>query len=247
MIGWLVFWVNPWAVIKQHHLLIADRAVAHLVRMLMPGKFQMSQDGRYLIYIEKQHGQHKERVFLVQTDKNKTGTIKQTVVLAHSAYIAPDQFFVLGQGYRYTGVQGQNDYQVTQFGQYRLSLPKVPLTAWTMDPDAVASLATLWSHYRQPYQAAELQWRLLVTLTPLCLAVVAVVLSDLQPRRNRYLILAPATLIYIIYNNLLIIAKRWVENSYVSIGVGMWWVPALCLCCLILLTQTRLIRRYVST
>jgi lipopolysaccharide export system permease protein len=42
-------------------------------------------------------------------------------------------------------------------------------------------------------------------------------------------VLLPAILIYIVYANLLWIARRWVEQGVTPVAIGMWWVHGLML------------------
>ena len=59
------------------------------------------------------------------------------------------------------------------------------------------------------------------------LALLAVPLSRTSPREGRYARLGMALFIYLIYTNLLSIARVWVERGVVSDAVGMWWVHAI--------------------
>jgi lipopolysaccharide export system permease protein len=58
----------------------------------------------------------------------------------------------------------------------------------------------------------------------LLLGLLAIPLSARQPRKNRYLTIFPAIIFYIIYFNVLLVAKHWVELGKVSIALGVWWV-----------------------
>ena len=74
---------------------------------------------------------------------------------------------------------------------------------------------------------AELHWRLSLPLSLFVLALLAVPLSRTSPREGRYARLGMALFIYLIYTNLLSIARVWVERGVVSDTVGMWWVHAI--------------------
>ena len=58
------------------------------------------------------------------------------------------------------------------------------------------------------------------------LALLAVPLSRTSPREGRYARLGIALFVYLIYANLLSIARVWVERGIVTDDVGMWWVHA---------------------
>jgi len=56
------------------------------------------------------------------------------------------------------------------------------------------------------------------------LALLAVPLSRTSPREGRYARLGIALFVYLIYANLLSIARVWVERGIITDAVGMWWV-----------------------
>jgi lipopolysaccharide export system permease protein len=58
------------------------------------------------------------------------------------------------------------------------------------------------------------------------LALLAVPLSRTSPREGRYARLGIALFVYLIYTNLLSIARVWVERGVTVDAVGMWWVHA---------------------
>jgi lipopolysaccharide export system permease protein len=58
------------------------------------------------------------------------------------------------------------------------------------------------------------------------LALLAVPLSRTSPREGRYARLGIALFVYLIYFDLLSIARMWVERGIISDAVGMWWVHA---------------------
>jgi lipopolysaccharide export system permease protein len=151
-----------------------------------------------------------------------------TLVLANEGYQekgphANDQLFVTEDGYRYEGTPGQNDYKIIQFKKYAVRIPQGDARAVNQENEALTT-AKLWHDYAMPRRAAELQWRFSPAFVTLLLALLTVPLSARLPRQSRYFSLLPAILIYIIYINLLYIARHWVEQQTVSITMGVWWV-----------------------
>ena len=60
------------------------------------------------------------------------------------------------------------------------------------------------------------------------LTLLAVPLSRSAPRQGRYTGLIAGVLVYLIYVNLLSVARIWVENGEIDERLGIWWVHALC-------------------
>ena len=79
---------------------------------------------------------------------------------------------------------------------------------------------------RQPADRAELEWRMSVPISVLVLAVLAVPLSRSAPREGRYAKIGIGLLAYIVYANVLSIARVWLERGVTPEWLGLWWVHA---------------------
>ncbi|MEQ8231423.1 MAG: LPS export ABC transporter permease LptF [Gammaproteobacteria bacterium] len=73
-------------------------------------------------------------------------------------------------------------------------------------------------------ERAELQWRLSTPVSSLLLTLVALMLTDYRPRRNRFARLPLAVAVYAVYYNLLGVARTWVEQGTLT---SLWWAPLL--------------------
>lgn len=228
----LMLWVNPYISLKRQAVLASDEATLHMIETLQPGRFQVSPDGNHVMYVESLSRDHKraQNVFLAQ-QKSEPGQPEQSqwmLIFAEQGYQTrmppiPDPFFVTADGYRYEGTPGQNDYKIIKYKTYAIRIPQAD--ARLIHPaDETLGMAALWKDYGNPKRAAELQWRISVALSALVLTLFAVPFSTVRPRRSRFIILLPAIIIYIAYFNLLIVARHWVEQSTISVTVGMWWV-----------------------
>ena len=73
-------------------------------------------------------------------------------------------------------------------------------------------------------KAAELQWRFSVPIMVLVLTLIAVPLSRVNPRVGKYAKLLPAVVIYIVYANLMFVARGWFIAGKTPAYLGLWWV-----------------------
>ena len=244
----LMLWVNPLVSEKRQQVMESDEATLHLIQTLMPGRFQVSPDGRYVMYVEKLSRDHEraENVFLAQEKKNEDETKQSSwmLVTADQGYqmkdpVSKDQVFVTEDGYRYEGTPGENDYRVTQFKKYMVRLPQNDIRSTYQESESKTT-AALWQDYQNPFGAAELQWRFSMAIATLLLALLAVPLSHLKPRQGRYIVFLAAILIYIIYVNILLLSRRWIEDGMISISIGMWWVHALLFLFILLYSKMRM-------
>jgi lipopolysaccharide export system permease protein len=235
----LMCWVNPMISAKRQQVMASDEATVHLVQTLIPGRFQATPDGRHVMYVEKlsRDRQRAENIFLAE--QKKTLEPKEAeqdawmLVVANYGYQASDnqsqgQFFVTENGYRYEGTPGQNDYKIIRFKKYAVRIPENEARI-THAANETLSMSELWRDYTQPERAAEFQWRLSLAIATFLLALLAVPMSTVRPRKSRYLSLIPAVLVYVFYIELLFIARHWMERGTLPVFLGMWWVHGLML------------------
>ncbi len=171
-----------------------------------------------------------DNVFIAQEVSGKEDASLPTwrLVLAKSGYQTSAKhqktpFFVTTDGYRYEGVPGQNDYKIIQFKRYAISMAENKSAVLHPEVETLSFLQLLMNGGANE-AAAEWQWRISVALSALMLACLALPLSASAPRQmNRYLVLLPALLLYLLYINLLFVARHWLEAGVVSHVIGMWW------------------------
>ena len=193
------------------------------------GQFRESRDGNFIMYVESIDDDRRtmRNVFV-----HSRGSDKQTVLFSETGhrYVdkeTGDEFMVMQDGYRYEGEPGQVNYRVVKFGTHAVRVESSE-TADARLSRKELSTADLWNS-NNPRYIAELQRRIVLPLSTLALALIAVPLSRSKPREGRYARLFSAVLIYIIYNNVLGAAQGWVAAGKISPVIGMWWVPLLLL------------------
>ncbi len=224
----LMLWVNPQLAMQR------DQNIAQntIIDTLRPGRFQVINDGRWVVYVESIPRSRKQanNVFIAEAIKKpEAGNNTPWVVLsADKGYqekdpVSHENFVVTSHGSRYEGTPGDNAYKVIQFEKYAVHIPTAGLSSARQAIEAIPS-ATLWYGYTNPEYAGELQWRLSMPISAMILMLMAIPLSRVRPRQGRYSHLVPAMLLYIIYVDLLFVARNWVDQKNVAIGVGLWWV-----------------------
>lgn len=232
----VTLWVNPFIAVEKEKLFSQSAASGNILNTLMPGRFQLSGDEQRVFYVEKisRNHQQAQNIFVAEQRKpaeNGSGNA-WTVLSASKGYqmIEPasqDKFVVAVDGYRYEGTPGQNAYKIIQFKKYAVRIPDQTLELQHQAEEMIPT-HTLWQHYFQNARnAAELQWRFSMPLSAFLLALLAIPLSYIRPRQSRYATFLPAILIYVIYIELLFVARDWVEQKSLPIGLGIWWVHAI--------------------
>jgi lipopolysaccharide export system permease protein len=133
--------------------------------------------------------------------------------------------FVLYNGTRHEGVPGALDFTVIEFAEHGIPVREAGRDGFeeTVEMRSTASLL----RSGDPLEQAELQWRFSAPISLLVLALLAVPLSRSSPREGRFARIGAGLLIYLIYANLLSVARIWLERAATPAWFGMWWVHAL--------------------
>lgn len=235
MVAGLNLWLNPF-LLSYRNKLLSQTGTAVELQTVQPGSFQQTNGGHRIVYVESVSSDHKsvKNIFLAQTNPQAIPSeiTPWTILSANSGYqmvnpVTKESFFVAVNGKRYQGIPGQTEYYITQFLKYGIRIDLDTTTA-NKQQDAMSSLA-LWnaSQPNKPSYFSELQWRLSAPISILLLALLAIPLSRVNPRQGKYLHILPAIIIYIMYLNLLLVGRNWIENGVISYRWGLWWIHGL--------------------
>lgn len=229
----IMLWASPIIAIERAKLL-RTTGIQTLIQTIMPGRFTVTPRGTEVLYVQSMSRAHNEGENLFLAHQVVKNNIPQwNIIWADKARMDTDpnteeDYLILKNGREYEGRPGQGDYQVADFKEYKARLPHPTLIF--KDETKVAKSSTLWPIWNaDTHKAAELQWRLSVPLMVLCLTVVAIPLSRVNPRSGKFAKLLPAILIYIVYANLMFIARDWVVTAKLPVWLGMWWIHLLVL------------------
>lgn len=234
--GALMIWANP-VIAHDRQQLIKGGGVAALIQAIIPQRIQAIEKGQRVFYVDHMSRDHKdaEGIFLAQREKtpNKKGEAVWSLVWADKGFSEEDkqggQFVTLQKGQEYKGAPGSADFQMIAFEKYQVRLPSQDDTAYKNDMGTVPT-AQLWPlNNKDLRKASELQWRLSVPIMVFILALLAIPLSKVDPRRGKLAKILPAIILYIVYANLMFIARDWMVAGWVPSWLGLWWVHGLIL------------------
>jgi lipopolysaccharide export system permease protein len=222
-------WLGP------HYLYEMSRTLAEaesdlISRAIQPGRFQSSDDGKYVLYIDSlsKDGKQAFDVFVAEQESGDNENFHLGVIASASGKQwrdpkSGDDYILLEKGYRYQGIPGMAKYQLMSFKEYGLRVLQREAKIRVKE-GAMSSQALFGSQDRD--EQAELQWRLAITISALVLALFALVISRVKPRQGKYAKALPGILIAIIYINLLIFARGFFEETEsMPAWIGLYWVP----------------------
>lgn len=217
--------LSPWAE-EQAQRISKDAAAKSGIKGLSPGRFREMDSGIGVIYAEAlDEASNKMLNMFVQKREGK----KHTIIKADSGYEYTDdknnRYVVLENGYRYEGQPGQEGYAIIGFEKHGLLVQEESDEEIELWKKSIKS-SVLW-HSTDNGDRAELQWRISSVLLCISLAMLAVPLSQTTPRQGRYAKLVLAIVFYLVFTNLLSVARTWLSKGAIPEYVGLWWVHGL--------------------
>ena len=136
----------------------------------------------------------------------------------------------LKEGMRYHGFPGETNKKILNFDLYDLQIIDGEVQRSASNYSKVEGQGTLDLLGSNDLKAtAELQWRLSQPLSVLILSILGILLGKASPRGGKNLGVLIGVVIFILYNNALLIAKSTLERGDSIPIVGLWWVHALML------------------
>jgi lipopolysaccharide export system permease protein len=222
-LAWLVFEATPTASRRIEEIRFSAEKNVELTA-IEPGKFTTPDSGGTVLYARGVVGDELRDVFL-QTQQDE----RVRVVLAERGRRVVDEStgdlsFVLYNSRLYEGVPGESNFLTWEFDEVLVPIRPHDEEDFVQAVAAKPTRDLLRS--RALTDRAELHWRISFPLSLFVLALLAVPLSRTSPREGRYARLGIALFVYLIYTNLLSIARVWVERGVTVDAVGMWWVHA---------------------
>lgn len=219
--GTISLGVAPNIEVKRQQIM-RQGGLALMVDLLLPGRFQTIDKHGTAVYVAATDNEKLRGIFIARRLPQK----KQWDIVSaeRGEIIEPDsglRQLVLYQGQRYQGVLGQGDFYTTSFSELSFPLTKKQRSM----PVNVKSRSSiyLWRHYHDSLgNSAELQWRLSIPMMAFILALISVPLSRVSPRQGRYAKIFPATLIIVVYANLLFFIRSWVKHGSFPVDIGLW-------------------------
>ena len=195
------------------------------VTMVSPGRFFSPRENTVLFVDEYDRDAGKlSKVFIADLSPGRT-------LLETAAYgeqkIDEDgvKRLYLYRGQRYEGTPGRTDYRVSGYREHAVYLPVRLPSMPGDDPEEMGFGELLASH--QLEARAELHWRLATVVSLPVLMLLAFSLWRVVPVRGRSNRVADATVVFFIYENLMIFVSDRVSNGVLPVLPGVWCIPAL--------------------
>ena len=225
----------PWSK-QQKNIIEEENKNASEFSFIKEGEFEEFQNGEIVFYAsvsstpDSKAEQNMEEIFI--SAKSKENSI---IVLASEAtkYTDPktnNVYLRLKNGARYQDISGSENKNILNFDQYNLQIISGDIQNTITQYTAIEGIKTLELLKGEgPLVSAELQWRLSSPIGLLILSVLGVLLGKASPRSGKSIGLLIGVIIFMLYNNGLLIAKNSVERGELNPIIGLWSVHLLLL------------------
>ena len=185
---------------------------------ITPGVFQESSSGNRVFFIDRDltGDQASSNVFIAANEKGK-----RSVTTAQSGRIenrGDAQFLILSNGQRLEHDDtGKSALKVSDFESYGVKTGTASLLGESLPEAKLMSSRAL---FKDPTRGnlGELAWRLGLALSAINLVVLALALSNVNPRAKRGGNLIFVVLAFVVYNNMVNLGQSWIFGGLVSFG-----------------------------
>ncbi len=200
-----------------------------------PGQFQESASGNRVFFLDKDSPDNRSgnNIFISTREKGR-----ETITSARSGRIeqvdgAP--FLVLNQGQRVETPADATSWRISEFKEHGTRVSGNDLGIEDDSPAKTRSTFDLMQE-PTPLHLGELAWRIGLALAALNFVVIAVCVSNVNPRAGRGGNMMFALFSFVIYYNLLNLGQRWISTGQVEFlpfllglhggifGLGLLWL-----------------------
>jgi len=225
----------PWSK-QQKNIIKEENKNASEFSFIKEGEFEEFKDGEIIFYASESYTpdskveQNMEEIFISAKSKEKS-----IIVLASEAtkYTDPktnNVYLLLKNGTRYQDISGSENKNILNFDQYNLQVISGDIQNTITQYTTIEGIKTLELLKGEgPLVNAELQWRISSPIGLLILSVLGVLLGKASPRSGKSIGLLIGVIIFLLYNNGLLIAKNSVERGELNPIIGLWSVHLLLL------------------
>jgi len=245
IIFYLTIFAVPWA--KQQKSYAEDETVnASEFSFITEGKFESFKNGEIVFYASESKvndivgEQNMEEIFIYAL-----GNESPVIVLASEAKKYTDAendsiYLRLKNGTRYEGLPGNANINILNFEKYDLEIVSGEVQKSISSFSEIEEKNTI-DLLREggPKANAEIQWRISQPISVLILSIFGVFLGKTSPRTGKGINLIIGVVVFMLYNNTLLVAKNAIENGQLSPLIGMWGIHLLLLLILIIFYQFR--------
>ena len=245
IIFFLTLYAVPWSK-QQKNIMEAETKNASEFSFITEGQFEQFKQGDIVFYasesktLDSVGEQNMEEIFIYALDNEKSVIVLASAAIKFIDTESNSTYLRLKDGVRYQGIPNNKNVNILNFDLYDLEIVSGELQKSVAIYTKIEGKSTLdLIKEGGLYANAELQWRLSQPISILLLSIMGVFLGKASPRKGKGINLLIGVLIFMLYNNGLLVAKSAIERGQLDPIIGLWGIHLLVLILLILLYQFR--------
>jgi lipopolysaccharide export system permease protein len=245
IVFFLTVFAVPWA--KQQKSYAEDETLnASEFSFISEGRFESFKDGDIVFYASESNKanssdeQNMEEVFIYANNNNTPVIVLASEATKYTNSQTKSEYLRLKDGFRYEGLPGSQNIKILDFDQYDLEIVSGEAIESFLNFSEIEEKTTTQLIIDGDFlSSAELQWRLSQPISIFILSVLGVFLGKSSPRTGKGINLIIGLVIFLLYNNSLLIAKSSIETEQLSPFIGMWPVHLFLIILIIIFYQYR--------
>jgi len=221
--AWITLVVSPWSY-QQERLLISQAQTISPIAGLVPGKFNPLPNNQGVLYAQSIDKQGQMNAIWLKY-RSKENDVILVAPRGQFEWIDNRVVLVLENGHSYKGLHKGDEVTVQEFARFEGYLPELTprkLHAKVFEKPTLALFSS-----QDLDEQAMLQWRLVTPFGILVLGLLGLKMSRSGPREGRFAKLFFALVMYILYNQLLVLGRDGISNGGWPAWIGLWPVPVL--------------------
>jgi len=245
IIFYLTIFAVPWA--KQQKSYTEDETVnASEFSFITEGKFESFKNGDIVFYASESKvndiagEQNMEEIFIYSSGNGAPVIVFASEATKYTDAQSKSVYLRLKNGTRYEGLPGSKNINILDFELYDLEIVSGDVQKSISSFSEIEEKNTIDLLREGGLKAnAEIQWRVSQPISVLILSIFGVFLGKSSPRTGKGINLIIGVVVFMLYNNALLVAKSAIESGELSPLIGMWSIHLLLLLILIIFYQFR--------
>ena len=245
IITFLTIYAVPWAK-QQKNIVEEETKNASEFSFITEGEFEVFKQGDIVFYASESKTldtlgeQNMEEIFIYSTNEEKPMIVLASEAKKYTDPSTNSTYLRLKDGIRYQGIPSDENISILNFDLYDLEIISGELQKSLAIYTKIEGKSTVdLIKEGGSYANAELQWRLSQPITVLMLSFFGIFLGKTSPRGGKGVNILIGIIVFMLYNNGLLVAKRAIELGQINLLTGFLGVHLLVLMLLILLYQFR--------
>ncbi len=245
LVFFLTIYAVPWS--KQQKSIAEDETVnASEFSFITEGKFESFKNDEIVFYasesssVDNAGEQNMEEIFIYLSNDDSPIVVLASEATKYSDSRNQSIYLRLKDGVRYEGLPGDKNVNILNFDKYDLEIVSGEVQKTLSNFSEIEEKTSIDLLLEGGLLAnAEIQWRLSQPISILILSIIGVLLGKTSPRTGKGVNLLFGVIIFMLYNNTLLVAKNSIESGQLNPFIGLWSIHILLILAVLIFYQFR--------